>query len=56
MPIPSVGSTQPVRDAFQALDLLAPAIAAAANGLYFATVALGAPAGRFRPRVFANVT
>jgi len=45
--IPTVGPTQPVREAFLALDLVAPAIAGSAGDLYIATVPLGELAGRW---------
>jgi hypothetical protein len=45
--IPDVGPIQPVRDAFQALDLVAPGIAAPAGNLYAATVPLGGLAARW---------
>lgn len=41
-PDPPVGSTEPVRAAYLALDLVAPAAAPAAANLYLATVPLGA--------------
>ncbi len=41
MPIPPVGSTQPVRDAFLALDLVSPGISEPALRLYLATSPLG---------------
>jgi hypothetical protein len=45
--IPAVGPTQPVRDAFQALDLVAPGISEPARRFYQATVPLGDLAGRW---------
>ena len=41
-PLPSVGPTEPVRAAYLALDLVAPALAEPAAELYRATVPLGA--------------
>jgi hypothetical protein len=46
-PLPAVGTTQPVRNAFQALDLVAPGIAEAARRLYLATLPLGDLAARW---------
>jgi hypothetical protein len=47
VPIPLVGPTQPVRDAFQALDLVAPAISEPARRFYQATIPLGSLAARW---------
>jgi hypothetical protein len=40
-PLPDVDSSRPVRNAFQAIDLVAPAVAGAALELYQATLPLG---------------
>jgi hypothetical protein len=45
--IPPVGSTQPVREAMQALELVAPGIAEPAGDLYRATLPLGSLAARW---------
>jgi len=40
-PLPEIGSPEPVRNAYQSLDLVAPAVGLAASSLYLATVRLG---------------
>jgi hypothetical protein len=44
-PLPEIGSAERVRNAFQALDLVAPAVGLTASSLYLATVRLASLAG-----------
>lgn len=47
-PFPTIGTTEPVRAAFLALDLVAPAMAPTASELYEATVPIGSLAASWR--------
>jgi hypothetical protein len=53
-PFPTIGTTEPDRAAFLALDLVAPAMAPTAGELYQATVPVGSLAASWREPVGAG--